>query len=565
MGTMTIRFTRMALLAVLAAGAHAQVPATIHQGASTDDCGRTLSAAGDVDLDGFDDWAVGCPFADDGAATNAGRVHIYSGRTLTILRTLVGLAPEDKIGQSLAPIGDVDADGYPDLIVGGIVTTWPPTDPGRARIYSGFDGSIPRSLAGATPGSLFGFAVAGMGDVNGDGRPDAAVGAPYDSTNGNYAGKVVVSGLDGTVLFTLFGTGNNQQFGRTIAGGHDLDSDGVADLVVGVTNVNGNTGMIRAYSGATHVVLFTTPAPVNGQSFGHALDFCGDIDQDGTSDLVVGSYYGHAAIVSGASGGVLFTFTGPLADSFGSAVCAAGDTNGDGVPDVVVSSPTADPLAYNSGWVRICSGADGSILATISNSGAQDPFIAYFGERVAAVGDTNADGTPDFLAGAPHKSLARLILGGCPPPELYCTAKSNSLGCTPQLAFSGAQSLTSGSVLTVTASNVISHAPGMLFFGSQRATIPFGGGTLCATGSPIVRTPIQGAGGTAGVVDCSGSYTFHFTGAYMASKGLVPGSRVCAQFYSRDNGFASPNNIGLTGGIEFLVCPRVAARDSSRF
>ncbi len=556
MGAMTIRLTHAALLAVLAAGAPAQVPATIHQGASGDDCGRTLGAAGDVDLDGFGDWAVGCPFADDGAVTDAGTVHIYSGRTRTILRTLVGIAPQDKIGQALAPIGDVDADGYADLIVGGIVTTHPPTDPGRARIYSGFDGSILRTLAGATQGSLFGFAVAGMGDVNGDGRPDAAIGAPYDSTNGNYAGKVVVvSGLDGSVLFTLFGTGSNQEFGRAIAGGHDLDSDGVPDVVVGLTNANGASGVIRAYSGATHVVLFTTPAPVSGQSFGHALDFCGDVDQDGTSDLVVGSYYGHAAIVSGASGGILFTFTGPLADSFGSAVCAAGDRNGDGVPDVVIASPTADPLAYNSGWVRIYSGADGSILATISNSGAQDPIAAYFGERLAAVGDTNADGTPDFVAGAPKKSLARLILGGCPPPDLYCTAKTNSLGCTPQLSFSGAPSLTSGSALTVTASNVVSHAPGMLFFGSQPATIPFGGGMLCATGSPIVRTPIQSAGGTVGVVDCSGTYTFHFTTAYMASKGLVPGSRVCAQFYSRDNGFGSPNNIGLTAAIEFLVCP----------
>jgi len=58
-----------------------------------------------------------------------------------------------------------------------------------------------------------------------------------------------------------------------------------------------------------------------------------------------------------------------------------------------------------------------------------------------------------------------------------------------------------------------------------------------------------------GVVDCSGTYTFHFTSAYMASKGLVPGSRVCAQFYSPDNGFAFPNNIGLKAAIEFLACP----------
>lgn len=558
MGAMTIHFARTALFAALAAGALAQVPATIHQGASGDQCGRALSATGDVDLDGFSDWAVGCPFADDGAVPDAGIVHIYSGRTSTILRTLVGSAPQDKIGQSLAPAGDVDADGYPDLIVGGFATAgWPPTDPGRARIYSGFDGSILRTLVGATPGSLFGFAVAGIGDVNGDGRPDAAVGAPYDSTTGTYAGKiVVVSGLDGTVLFTLFGSGTNQQLGWSIAGGHDLDSDGVPDLVLGVINESGGSGVVRGYSGATQSVLFTTPAPVSGQSFGYVLDFCGDVDQDGTSDLVVGSYYGHAAIVSGASGGVLFTFVGDaLADSFGRAVCGTGDTNGDGVPDVAIGAPTADPLAYNSGWVRVYSGADGSVLATISNSGAQHPFNAGFGERLAALGDTNADGTPDFVAGAPITSLARLVLNGCPPPKSYCTAKTNSLGCTPRLTFSGAPSLASGGALTVTASQVMSQAPGMLFFGSQPATIPFGGGLLCATGSPIVRTPIQNAGGTAGVVDCTGTYTFQFTAAFMASKGLVPGSRVCAQFYSRDNGFPFPNNIGLTAAIEFLVCP----------
>lgn len=142
-------------------------------------------------------------------------------------------------------------------------------------------------------------------------------------------------------------------------------------------------------------------------------------------------------------------------------------------------------------------------------------------------------------------------------PTLYCTGKPNSMGCQPQLSFVGTPSVSAGSGFHVYASNVINRAPGMFVYGTNgRATTPFHGGTLCFA-APVRRTPAQNSGGSQVGVDCTGNYHFDFA-AWVASGGdpsLVAGTTVNAQFYSRDNGFAAPDNIGLTNAVEFTLVP----------
>lgn len=142
-------------------------------------------------------------------------------------------------------------------------------------------------------------------------------------------------------------------------------------------------------------------------------------------------------------------------------------------------------------------------------------------------------------------------------PVTYCTAKANSAGCVPQIASFGVPSVSAGAGFHVYATGVLNRAPGLLIYGSTgRAALPFGGGTLCLA-SPIRRTPVQTSGGHATGVDCTGTYHVDFSAwiPLSADPLLSAGATVNAQFYSRDNGFLSPDNIGLTNALEFTLVP----------
>jgi len=143
---------------------------------------------------------------------------------------------------------------------------------------------------------------------------------------------------------------------------------------------------------------------------------------------------------------------------------------------------------------------------------------------------------------------------GIPPPTTYCTAKINSLGCTPTIGWSGSPSLSGPDNFHVTATNVLNRKLGIMIWSGARASVPLYGGTRCVA-SPIIRTPGQNSGGNPPPTDCSGTYSFHFTQSYMSSHVLQVGSTVCAQFWSRDPGFSVPNAIGLTNGLEFVIAP----------
>ena len=139
----------------------------------------------------------------------------------------------------------------------------------------------------------------------------------------------------------------------------------------------------------------------------------------------------------------------------------------------------------------------------------------------------------------------------------YCTAKLNSLGCTPLISAAGSASVSAGSGFVIAATGVRNQNPGTLFYGvSGPAALAFRGGFLCLA-APRVRTPLQGSGGSAVGSDCSGSYAFDFN-AWIAAgvdPALVVGVQVDAQYWSRDPGYAPPLNVGLTAALEFAPGP----------
>jgi hypothetical protein len=144
-----------------------------------------------------------------------------------------------------------------------------------------------------------------------------------------------------------------------------------------------------------------------------------------------------------------------------------------------------------------------------------------------------------------------------PTPEVRCVAKVNSLGCTPSLSLAGTPSASAGSGFTITASNVFNQKNGMFFYsltGLQMA--PFFGGHLCIN-APLHRTSVFSSAGNTLGDDCSGSYTFDFNTRIASGldPALTAGTTVDGQFWSRDPGFAQPNNIGLTQAAHFGIAP----------
>jgi hypothetical protein len=134
---------------------------------------------------------------------------------------------------------------------------------------------------------------------------------------------------------------------------------------------------------------------------------------------------------------------------------------------------------------------------------------------------------------------------------LYCTAKTNSLGCLPAAGTNGVQPSKSAGNFAVTCNNVINQKNGLCFWGRSSIAVPFQGGTLCV-GAPTVRTANISSGGSAGGNDCTGSYSFTFDTAYMTANSIDPGETIFAQFWMRDP--PSPSTTGLSNAVQFTVC-----------
>jgi len=371
---------------------------TFNGDSSDQQLGRSVSGAGDVNGDGFDDLIVGAPYYD-------GMARVFSGTDGSLLFTFNGDNAGDRFGRSVSGADDVNGDGFDDLIVGAFRDDNNGTDSGSARVISGADGSVLFTLNGDNASDLFGRSVSGAGDVNGDGFNDLIVGAPYDDNNGTNSGSArVFSGANGSVLYTFNGNSVGNQFGWSVSAAGDVNGDGLNDLIVGARFADNNgsySGSARVFSGADGSVLFTLNGDSAGDRFGDSVSGAGDVNGDGFDDFIVGApnddnngdNSGSARVFSGADGGVLFTFNG---DSeyfyFGRSVSGAGDVNGDGFDDLLVGAPYAGDNGAESGSARIFSGADGSVLFTLNGD-------YYFGFSVSGAGDVNGDGLDDIVIG----------------------------------------------------------------------------------------------------------------------------------------------------------------------
>jgi hypothetical protein len=366
--------------------------------------GQSVGAAGDLDGDGSDDLIVGLP-SDDTAGIDAGAARVYSGRTGTLLWTFPGPSADAQQGSSVAGAGDVDGDGVPDLIVGAPYASGGGLSrSGRATLYSGRTGSAIRFHEGEASNARLGLAVAGAGDVDGDGFDDVAITSPGDQGGGSVR---LHSGRTGARLFIFIGP-SGSGLGQSVANAGDVNGDGFPDLIVGAPT---ETASRSAYvlSGRTGQLIRRIQGP--GEDFGYSVCGAGDVDGDGTPDLAVGapgssSAQGQVLLFSGRTFALLLNAQGwQTNESFGTSLAGGGDVNGDGTPDLVVGAPGAQANGIASGRTAVLSGRDLSTLFSFVGWPASN-----IGRSVALLRDVNDDGRADVFTGGDGASGAMLFV-----------------------------------------------------------------------------------------------------------------------------------------------------------
>ena len=465
-----------------------------------DRSGRSVSSAGDVNGDGYDDLIIGAPGADPGGKDSAGETYVvYGGASapdtdgmldLSALDgtngfTLSGIDRFDASGHSVSSAGDVNGDGYDDLIIGArgadpngdrsgetYVVYGGASAPGTdgALDLSALDGTNGFTLNGIDVRDESGYSVSSAGDVNGDGYDDLVIGArladPNEGRSGEtyviYGGAVapgaegelVLSDLDGTNGFVLNGIDPNDFSGVSVSSAGDVNGDGYDDLIIGARGADPGgknspgetyviyggmprTGGVRDLSALDGTNGFTLTGIDARDDSGFSVSSAGDVNGDGYDDLIIGARGADPngdrsgetyVIYGGAHGpgvdGVLdlsaldgtngFTITGiDLVDQSGYSVSSAGDVNGDGYDDLIIGAFGADPDGNRSGETYVvyggasAPGADG-VLA-LSDLDRTSGLILNGVDRgddsgfsVSSAGDVNGDGYDDLVIGAPR-------------------------------------------------------------------------------------------------------------------------------------------------------------------
>jgi len=380
------------LLAVAGLGQDSTAQTILRQWSGTnqtfpygDAFGSAFAGVGDVNGDGVPDVAVGALGTNSGSVQSAGRLYVFSGSTGNTLFTLDGSVANEGLAGRVEAAGDMDRDGHADILVRSDVLP----GAGGFHLVSGLTGTIIRSYADRV-------SAAGVGDVDSDGWPDLLFGGftrlmGWPPVDAGFA--EVISGQTGAVIRSYAGTYPMQLFGWMVESAGDVDADGVPDLLIGASGLYPFTASdgIWVYSGATGGLLFRRPPQGATDSFPWVIAGVGDVNGDGFDDVATGDLgvrqannYSEVVVFGGPNGAPVLTVPG-VNQIIGFDVAGPGDVDGDGFEDVLTQG-LADPGPH--GVVELLSGQTQSVLVSLVAGGP-----------CAELGDVNGDDFPDYLVG----------------------------------------------------------------------------------------------------------------------------------------------------------------------
>lgn len=396
------------------------------------DFGLSVATAGDVNGDGYADIIVGARNY-DGIQNVVGAAFIYHGGPAGPSLTPDWLAMGEQIAAGFARIvstaGDVNGDGYDDVIVGAPFYKNSLSSEGAAFVYHGGPAGLsptPDWIGwGNQSSALFGLGAGTAGDVNGDGYADVIIGASSYDGDLVGAGRVFVyhggpAGLPATPNWTVDGDQSFVFFGEAVGTAGDVNRDGYDDVIIGAwLYENGQTDEGRAFvyhggpAGLAATPAWSAESNQESAYFGSSLGTAGDVNGDGYDDVIVGAYLydsffsdaGRAFVYHGGPAGLSATPAwtqdgqGPD-DSLGIAVAWAGDVNGDLFDDVIIGALNYSNGQFEEGAAYVYAGGAAGLAANSMWQAEGDQVESEFGRAVGTAGDVDGDGYPNVMVGA---------------------------------------------------------------------------------------------------------------------------------------------------------------------
>ncbi len=426
-------------------------PQPIEGSALNGQFGKSVSSAGDVNGDGWGDIIIGAPSEANGE-NKEGRAHVYYGSATGIAATpdwtAEGNSSNASFGAAVASAGDVNNDGYDDVLVGAYRFSGTAAKAGKVFLYYGSASGLMTTPAwaveGEAEGAHFGRTVASAGDVNNDGYADIIVGAPgYDiDVFSPDAGRayLFLGSASGPSLSADWRGGGDfgySGYGNAVSSAGDINGDGYDDFLVAASKddqTGRNAGRVYLYHGSNTGIASVTPSwegyASNSDYFGSSVSGVGDVNGDGYDDILIGSHLatafnfgplwnsGKLYVYHGSASGLPpFDFNVPnygadwvfpenTSDEYsqayaklGLSVSGTGDINNDGYPDIIAGATHFDHGETDEGWALIFYGSS-SGLSEYPNSLEVNQAEALFGASVSSAGDVDKDGVADFIVGA---------------------------------------------------------------------------------------------------------------------------------------------------------------------
>jgi hypothetical protein len=395
--------------------------------------GASVASAGDVNGDGYADVIVGAPYYHNGQDMEGG-AFVYHG-SATGLKPLPSWSFESnqtecQVGWSVASAGDVNGDGYDDVLVASeFCGTGAPNREGRVYLFLGSASGLAATHAWMLQGGGFdeslGMSIASAGDVNRDGYGDVIVGAPWASYPEGHEGRAYVfygsaSGLPATANWTAESNVAWSGFGVSVASAGDVNGDGFNDVIIGhngMSNPQEGEGRAYVYLGsatglaAAPAWMYENDLALSG--LGESVASAGDVNGDGYGDVIVGGFKysnpetkeGVAYLFLGSATGLAWTPAWHTESEqayaeYGQSVASAGDVNQDGYDDVLVGAPWYSNGENYEGRVYLYFGSPTGLMDSPVYMAESNQEAAHLGYSAVSAGDVNGDGIADIIVGA---------------------------------------------------------------------------------------------------------------------------------------------------------------------